>query len=177
MSVLNRALAPFALLLMLAVAAPAQAQNYSDMNPEDIEANIAGEHPAVFYVLASKLFDRGERDEAVFWFYAGQLRYRTHLACNPDLPPDGDPALFGALSDVIGGEINRYAFGDLDTLTATLDRVIAWDSATDNRFTPKERCVAQHTEVLTGLTNLRSYIVENAEEVRTERTANGLENR
>lgn len=177
MSALNRALAPFAFMFMLTVSAPMLAQDYNAMSPEEIESRIEGEHPAAYYVLASKLFDRGDQDDAVFWFYAGQLRYRTHLACNPDLAPDGDPALFGALSEVIGGEINRYAFGDLDVLKATIDRVVEWDGATQNRFTPIDKCARQHADILAGLINLKTYISENADQVRSERTANGLENR
>src|SRR6185312_4009701 len=32
--------------------------------------------PPVLYVLSSVLFEQGKKDEAVFWFYAGQLRGR-----------------------------------------------------------------------------------------------------
>src|SRR5688572_5798969 len=32
--------------------------------------------PPVFYALSSVLFDMGEKDDATFWFYVGQLRAR-----------------------------------------------------------------------------------------------------
>src|SRR4051812_23555437 len=32
--------------------------------------------PPVLYFLSSVLFDEGKKDDAVFWFYAGQLRGR-----------------------------------------------------------------------------------------------------
>src|SRR5215212_9300237 len=51
-------------------------------SPQQLMAGIERKHPAVFYMLAKKLFEAGEKDEAVFWFYAGQLRYRAYLQAN-----------------------------------------------------------------------------------------------
>lgn len=146
------------------------------MSVDSLKASVAQSHPSAYYILASKLYDEGEREEAVFWFYAGQLRYRTHLACNPDLPADGDPALFAAFSDVLGGEINRYAFGSPETLVTTIDAVIAWDQQTPNGFAGDNDCSAGEG-ILDGLEELKTYIVENADDIRAERAANGLENR
>src|SRR5262249_44723347 len=103
--------------------------------PEQLKKGIENQHPATYYILAQKLFESGKRDEAIFWFYAGQLRYRFHLVANPKLDPSGDPALFASLSEVIGRPLNEYAFGDLKALDATLDKVLTWDKATPNGFT------------------------------------------
>ena len=46
---------------------------------------VEGDHPAGYYRRAADLMRAGRRDEAVFVFYLGQLRYRTHLAARPDL--------------------------------------------------------------------------------------------
>ncbi len=60
---------------------------------EQLKNGIENQHPAYFYYLAKKLFAAGQKDDAVFWFYAGQLRYRVYLAVNKDkLDPSGDPA-------------------------------------------------------------------------------------
>jgi hypothetical protein len=65
-----------------------------------------------------------QKDEAVFWFYAGQLRYRVYLLANKDkLKPSGDPALFASLSEEIGRPLNEYAFGDIPQLAKTIDAV------------------------------------------------------
>lgn len=177
MSTLSRTLAPLALFLMISATGPVHAETYNDMSIDKLRANVTDEHPSAYYILASKLFDSGQRDEAVFWFYAGQLRYRTHLVCNPDLPADSDPALFGALSEVIGAEINAYAFGDLAMLEETIDRVIAWDNQTPNNFTNVRDCANAYQSVLAGLEELKAYVIENAEDVRAQRVANGLANR
>jgi hypothetical protein len=77
------------------------------------------------FVLLWVLFGSGaagKRDEAVFWFYAGQLRYRVYLLVNKDkLEPSGDPAVFASLSEEIGRPLNEYAFGDIPQLAKTID--------------------------------------------------------
>jgi hypothetical protein len=149
---------PVHLLLAVAVAASTFAQqsskvedDFNRLTADELQAGIEKRHPAAYYVLAGKLFSGGRQDEAVFWFYAGQLRYRFHLSANPGLPPSGDPALFASLSQVIGQPLNEYAFGDLEQLTATIDKVLAWDERTDNGFTSKATHAAALTDVRGGL--------------------------
>jgi hypothetical protein len=151
--------------------------DFNKMTAEQIKAGIEARHPAAYYVLASKLFQAGSRDEAVFWFYAGQLRYRFHLAANPTLPPSGDPALFASLSEVVGGPINEYAFGDIDAATATMDKVLEWDEKTGNGFTSKKTHAAPWKQMREGLGKLRDYARTNADQMRAQRKQNGLENR
>jgi hypothetical protein len=81
------------------------------------KSGIENQHPAYFYILAEKLFAVGKKDEPLFWYYAGQLRYRVYLLVNKDkLDPTGDPAVFAALSEEIGRPINEYAFSDIPRL-------------------------------------------------------------
>lgn len=151
--------------------------DFARLTPDELKAGIEKRHPAAYYVLAGKLFENGARDEAVFWFYAGQLRYRFHLAVNPSLPPSGDPALFASLSEVLGRPLNEYAFGDLTQLTATIDKVLAWDERTDNAFTSKTASAAAWKDVRGGLMKMREYVEANGDKIRADRKQNGLENR
>lgn len=178
---MNGRLRPWLLLLLLA---PLSATGAEDpvgdalkQTPDQLRRGIEGQHPAVHYVLAQKLFASGQKDEAVFWFYAGQLRYRFHLRVTPGLDPSGDPALFASLSEVIGRPINEYAFGDLDALRGTLTRVLLWDERSPNGFTAKDRHGAAWREIRSGLERLDAHIRDNAETIRAQRRANGLENR
>lgn len=150
---------------------------FNRLTPQQLKADIERQHPAAYYVLAGKLFEGGEKDDAVFWFYAGQLRYRFHLAANPDLPPSGDAALFASLSEVVGRPINEYAFGDIAQLTATIDEVLAWDDRTANGYTSKTAHAAAWKGIRDGLGQMRVSIVENADRIRTQRKQNGLDNR
>ena len=150
---------------------------FDRMSPDELKAGIEKRHPVAYYFLAAKLFAAGAREEAVFWFYAGQLRFRFHLAANPKLSPSGDPALFGSLSEVMGRPINEYAFGDPPQLGATIDKVLAWDERTDNGFTSKTQHAKLWGEIRGGLSKLGEYVRTSADEIRAERQKNGLENR
>ena len=157
--------------LALALPGPAGAQ----VPPPP--GNMPLDHPAQDYMRAASLVQAGKPDEAVYWFYRGQLRYRIYLRAHPDLPEDGDPAIFASLSSTLGEPINRYAFGDIPTLAATLDRVLAWHDGNDDPFTPKARFPAAHREVRKGLADMRSQMLAEQDTIRARRTQNGLPNR
>lgn len=166
-----------ALLAATLLLTPAMATSPIEMDLPTLKAGIAGQHPAAYYELAMRLFGEGQQDEAVFWYYAGQLRYRIHLACHPDLKPDGDPAVFAALSESVGRPINEYAFGDPPALARTIGAVLDWDDETENGFTPKAECIDAIAVQRDGLEELKDYVEDNADEIRQQRKANGLPNR
>ena len=145
---------------------------------EQIRNGIENKHPSYFYILAGKLFAAGKKDDAVFWFYAGQLRYRVYLVVNKDkLEPSGDPALFASLSEEIGRPLNEYAFGDIPQLAKTIDAVVAWDKSHSNALTPREKYRSEYHQIVAGLTQMRDEVVRKAGSIRKTRTSNGLENR
>jgi hypothetical protein len=146
-------------------------------NPKLSSSGIANQHPAQYYRLAARLFANGQKDEAVFWFYVGQLRFRFHLMAHPDLPRDKDGALFSSLSEVVGRPINEYAFGHLPSLLETLDKVLAWDASTTNGFTSKQVYARELSKIRQGLAELRQQIQAQASEIRQKRSKNGLDNR
>jgi len=167
------------LTLTLAGGSPASAGPSDDIwskTPEQLQKGIENAHPATHYVLASKLFASGRKGDGVFWFYAGQLRYRFHLESNPGLPPDGDPALFASLGEVVGRPLNEYAFGRLRTLRSTILRVLDWDEKTVNGFTSKQQHATEWNAVRAGLKKLLETLEQNADQIRRERTAHGLPN-
>lgn len=148
-----------------------------NMPPSDIEAALPSEHPAVYYMYAGRLFGEDKKDDAVFWFYVGQLRYRVHLKARPSVDPSGDPALFASLSATIGQSINEYAGGDVDDWIAAVDRALAWDDLNPDGFTPKSEFPEVRAEIRKGLLSFRQHLTENADRIREQRKANGLENR
>ncbi len=87
--------------------------------------------PPVFYVLSNVLFERGEKDDATFWFYAGQLRARF------DATRCGDATARQAVRELnrsFGPAINQYALQDVTTLEALIGRVVEWDRRTPHRY-------------------------------------------
>lgn len=167
-----------ALLFLQAPAGSGNTADPTNQSPEEIKKGIADLHPSAYYILAMKLFDAGQKDEAVFWFYAGQLRYRFLLrSAPPDADPSGDPALFASLQDGVGQPINRYGWGDLKALRATLQRVLDWDLKTKNGVTSTVKHAKEWKEARAGLQKVIDYTVANEETIRQQRTKNGLENR
>ncbi len=87
--------------------------------------------PPVFYVLSNALFQRGEKDDAAFWFYAGQLRARF------DANRCADATARQAVSELnrhFGPAINQYALEDVPKLEALIARVVEWDRRTPHRY-------------------------------------------
>jgi hypothetical protein len=138
---------------------------------------IPDQHPAFYYVLASRLFEANRRDDAVSWFYAGQLRYRIRLACHPDLAPDTEPALFASLQNDVGQVVNEHAGGNPAQWAAAMERALDWDARTRNGFEPKAPCQASIAEQREGLRELVRHVRDNADQIRRERAARGLGNR
>jgi hypothetical protein len=168
-------------LAFLAFALPllkASAVDPATLSIDQLKNGIENQHPTCFYILAQKLFTAGQKDDAVFWYYAGQLRYRVYLVVNKDkLDPSGDPAVFASLSEEIGRPINEYAFGDIPQLAKTIDAVIAWDQSHTNALTPRDKYKSQYDQITAGLTQMRDQVVNQADSIRKTRTANGLPNR
>ena len=156
----------------------ASAVDLSSLSVDQLKNGIENQHPSAFYILAQKLFTAGQKDDAVFWFYAGQLRYRVYLLVNNGkLDPSGDPALFASLSEEVGRSINEYAFGDIPELAKTIDAVIAWDQSHANALTPRDKYKSQYDQIVAGLTQMRDQVIKQADSIRKTRTANGLQNR
>lgn len=83
--------------------------------------------PPVLYVLSSVLFEDERKDEAMFWFYAGQLRGRI------DANICADKTARSAIAEMnqrLGPRINEYAFKDIPKLTNIVERVLAWEEQT-----------------------------------------------
>jgi hypothetical protein len=150
---------------------------FENKSPDELLADVDNTHPALYYIIAAKLMCEGRLDEAVFWYYIGQLRYRIHLAARPELDPTGDPALFASFTEVIGRPINEYAFGDINAVAATIDKVLMWDDEHPDGFTPKGEFADERENVREGLKDLRSEVLAEADEIRQKRKEHGLENR
>tara|TARA_R110002050_G_scaffold57131_1_gene128388 strand:+ start:180 stop:626 length:447 start_codon:yes stop_codon:yes gene_type:complete len=147
------------------------------MPEAEIEKALPEEHPSAYYLYAGRLFKEGKKDEAVFWFYVGQLRYRFHLKANPNLEPSGDPALFGSLSATLGEQINGYAGGNTKDWVRAIDRALKWDAETKNGFTSKKKFAEVYEQNRAGLKKLRDQIESQTDYIREQRKQAGLENR
>jgi hypothetical protein len=168
----------FGLLLTAASSRAALSPEQINRLPaREIEQALPAEHPAPYYLYAGRLFGEGRKDDAVFWFYVGQLRYRFHLMANPGLSPSGDPALFASLGATVGQTINEYAGGNVNDWVKAMDRALKWDADHPNGFTSKKKFGAIHDEIRAGLKKMRNQVKSQADMIREQRKKRGLENR
>ena len=87
--------------------------------------------PPVFYALAQAMFQNGKKDEAAFWFYAGQLRGRFDANRCADISARQAVTV---LNQTYGTPINQYTFQDIPKLEALVLKVIAWDKSTPYNY-------------------------------------------
>lgn len=98
---------------------------------KDIQARPQDYAPPVFYALSQALFQRGDRDDGAFWFYAGQLRARFDASRCTDSTAG---QAVEALNQQFGPAINQYMFQDLPKLEALIPRVVEWDRKTPHHY-------------------------------------------
>lgn len=165
--------------LSLALAAPAGAAaltraDITRLPHKKVERSLPAAHPSSYYAYATRLFDEGAKKDALAWFYVGEIRYRFHLATQPSLPADGDPALFTSLHEVVGSRINGWAGADPAAWADGMQRALDWDAAHDNAFTSKTRHEQQWQETRSGLAQMQAWVRDNKEQILEQRRNNGL---
>jgi hypothetical protein len=95
---------------------------------DDIVAKPDLVTPMTLMVLAIRLYDTGQRDDAVRWFYAAKTRYLV-LSAVVDIRAAGlgeVQAAVEAFAYLAGPVINGYAFCDLDKQQAAHAAALDW---------------------------------------------------
>jgi hypothetical protein len=87
--------------------------------------------PVVLCALSNLLFDDGNKNEAVFWFYAGMLRVRMDaMRCADKTAREG----VHIVNQNYGRDIIPYAMQNPAKLKATIARVVEWDRKTPYNY-------------------------------------------
>jgi hypothetical protein len=110
---------------LLASSDPADVLKVRDM----VAAQPGPVAPNTLMVLASRLYDVGERDEAVFWFYAARYRFLTLLGVLDDGRFGEANTATRAFVELAGPAINGYAFCNLEKQDQAERKAIAWVTA------------------------------------------------
>lgn len=143
-------------------------------SPAQIERELPAGNPANYLLYAEVLWSGGKRDQAVFWFYVGELRYRFCLASMKSGGQPCDAALFGSLHQEIGSQINLYAGADPDKWIAEMGRALDWDASHPNGYTSKTTFATDYDKTRTGLEGLRGYVKAHKAELLAARKQNGI---
>ena len=142
------------------------------------------------YVLAIRLYDLGQKDESVYWFYSAQYRAKVFAAVL-------DKKSIGGIGDhtyeltkahiaffvTSGMYINGYAFGKLDMLEQTILKVIDEGKKLPNfsaiyptiKFIDSKTWQESNSENRSKLESLLEYIKKNRSLIKKQRTENGIE--
>lgn len=142
------------------------------------------------YVAAIRLYDLGFRKESVYWFYSAQYRGRLFatLIDQEKMGSMGDPGfeLFqaqNAFQQLVGPYINGYAFGDIDQLIPTIEKVqregkVVPDLTKIYRgvtFKPKSQWDAGNKGLNEGLTKLLMTVTQQKASIKQQRIERGME--
>jgi hypothetical protein len=148
--------------------------------------------PEQMFVLAIKLFDLGDNDNAVYWFYEAQFRAKLFLiAIDPSqVGSIGDPsfelpAAYNGFTQLTTEFINGYAGCDIENWVK-----IATTVKNDNPkppeldklfpgvvFVASSQWQMLNDQVAGGLDALISYLMENKETIKQQRKNNNTDAR
>lgn len=157
-------------------AAPAQAdrllhERLTSKDPAVAKAAVAEviaaadrAEPLSLMLAASRHFELGAQDEAVLWFYAGQLRarYAPHLA--------GDARQQVTIAALTLGEsLNAYAMRDIVTMIETLARAMQWDEKTYDGWARARHLDPASPELLARRSEAREGFVTLAMDLKANR--------
>jgi hypothetical protein len=107
--------------------------------------------PVMMFLPAQVLFRNGKKDDALFWFYAAQLRSRYQLVFEK-----GDRGqLMSIMMMTVGPAINNYGFSDVSNMQRTIERVLTWDKTATNPLRDKPHTPEQRAEVAKVYSGLR----------------------
>jgi hypothetical protein len=105
---------------------------------EELEVGIQNKPPATYFALATELYRSGQKGEATFWYYVGQLRYRFFVLVKAKSSGSYDEqAHFWLLSESVGQSIYEQAGRRSAILTRAIDRALEWDLEQPNGYTSK----------------------------------------
>lgn len=120
--------------------------------------------PIILFLSVPTLFQNGQKDKAIFWFYAAQLRAKLQFA----LERSDRGQLLSVMQMTVGPQINNYAFQDVKKLDRILEQVLAWDKISPNPLVPKglsADATSRLDAVYSGFRDLRIKLASDAAEI------------
>jgi len=146
--------------------------------------------PEQMFVLAIRLYDLGEKDNSVYWFYEAQFRAKLfrrsldadHIAAISELSSDL-LASYEAFTELAGEYINGYAGCDVESWVETA-KIVKDDNPgppdldklfPDAVFVERSQWQGINDEVASGLGVLIDQLSNTKEAIRLQRAANNLD--
>lgn len=165
------------ILLISSFTLHAKRIDYGEFSIEQLKEQATSIHPAGLYILASKLFKKNKKNDAVFWLTVGHLRFKFHLATKPSTKSIDGPTLFSTLQNFIGGPINDYAGIDADLWASSAKKAKQWDLNNTNAFTSKIKYKKEYTAIHLEMDDMINYIIDNKVKIQEDRKQSALKNK
>jgi len=135
------------------------------------------------YVLAIRLYDAGEKDEATYWYYTAQFRANVYFAMYDGNRGDLNGHPLSSFKVLAGEWINGYAGGKPEQLVQTLQRVVCECSQMGYikrtypslQFKPEEEQATSISEQAKNIEEYCQWIIENKDNILRQRKESGIE--
>ena len=147
----------------------------ASMSIDQLKRDAALIHPAGYYVLANRIFHEGNKDEAIFWFYIGSLRYRYYLSSIETDPFHPEEELFGKFQFEVGTVLLDYAGGDPEFWSEQIAKAMVWDSDNDNIFFAKDNNPSALHDIRQSMLALQNKLIEEKDDIIRQRIENKAE--
>ena len=145
------------------------------MSVDELKKDAQSIHPIGFYLLANKVFKEGKKDESIFWFYVGSIRYRYFLSSVGEDPFDHENELFGKVQFEIGGVILDYAGGHPEFWAEQIGKANQWDTDSLNLFYLKKNNPSALADIKENARVLQQKLLAEKDEIIRQRIENGAE--
>jgi hypothetical protein len=141
------------------------------------------------YVGAARLYERGFRNEAVYWFYSAQYRGRLFASLVEGKASSiGDPGFelteaADAFQQLMGQYINGYAFGHITDLVSVIERVQREGRSISDlnrvypgvNFKSRSQWAALNQQLNEGMGGLLGMLREQKDTIKQQRIQSGTE--
>lgn len=137
------------------------------------------------FVLATRLYDLGLKDEASYWYFtAGFRRNVFKQTVISDVSSEEYKMALDAYYKLLGEYINGYSFGDLDKTIKITNQIIeenqnlkSFSKLYPNYQFDEVKLSEAIENSINDRKELISYIEKNREEIKKARKENGVENK
>ena len=151
-----------------------QIEGIDTLPPAEIERQLPNANPLNYILYAARLFRDSQNDKAVFWYHAGELRFKFVILAHQS-SPDAGQALFESMQATVGQPISLYAGSDTKKWVDQINAVLLWDASTPNGFTSKEKYRREWNDSRSWLVKVRDQVLAHADEIQKRRAKQGVD--
>jgi hypothetical protein len=151
-------------------AAALTMEQVNSLKPKEVEKSLTESHPSMYIAYSIRQFKSGKQDDAVLWYYIGQIRWKYLLLVNPDPASESQ---FAAVTKDFGQVIGDWAGESTQAWANTIERALAWDGANPNSVPTKDH-PAELEQARKLVEDMRTYVVRNEAAIAADRQTRGI---